>query len=152
MLRQSPLLRVLPFGSEADVEADLVKADCLYLPLHFGQADRPFGAYSLSTKMVTYLGSGIPILYHGPTGTAAYNMLERHRAAALATSLNPKEIANVLADLLENNTASDVASNALRLAREEFLRSEQHARFWQQVLPVLNPKPTLHRERASGLL
>jgi glycosyltransferase involved in cell wall biosynthesis len=142
VLRQSPLLRVLPFGSEADIQADLATADCLYLPIHFGEADRPFSTYSLSTKMVTYLGSGIPILYHGPVGTAAYNILERERAAAFATSLDPPAIAQVLAGLLKNDTASQLAENALRLARGSFLRSTQQAKFWQAVLPHLNLVPS----------
>jgi glycosyltransferase involved in cell wall biosynthesis len=138
VLRQSSLLRVLPFGSEADVQADLTNADCLYLPLHFGEADRPFGAYSLSTKMVTYLGSGIPILYHGPAGTAAYKTLKKHRAAALAVSLNPREIAEVLAQLLKDNVATELAENALQLARHAFLRAEQHAKFWRHVMPYMD--------------
>jgi glycosyltransferase involved in cell wall biosynthesis len=138
VLRQSPLLRVLPFGSEADIQADLAKVDCLYLPLHFAEADRPFGSYSLSTKMVTYLGSGIPILYHGPAGTAAYNMLKKHRAAALATSLDPSVVAGVLVDLLKSHVTSEISENALGLARSAFLRSEQHAKFWQQIVPYLS--------------
>src|SRR5205823_4114627 len=31
VLRQTSLLRVLPFGSESDVQSDLAEADCLYL-------------------------------------------------------------------------------------------------------------------------
>ena len=38
VLRQSARIRVLPFGSEADVEADIGQADCLYLPLHFAKS------------------------------------------------------------------------------------------------------------------
>ena len=98
--KQSRLVRVLPFGSEADVQTDFDSADWLYLPLPFSEEHRAFGAYSLSTKMVTYLGSGLPILYHGPAGTAAHNLLSKHRAAALITSLDPEEIAGVLAELL----------------------------------------------------
>jgi glycosyltransferase involved in cell wall biosynthesis len=142
IFQQTSLLRVLPFGSESDVQADLAKADCLYLPLHFDEADKPFAAYSLSTKMVTYLGSGLPILYHGPTGTAAYNLLEKHRAAALATSLHPKEVAEVLSELFRDNLSDELAKNALQLGRTAFLRRDQHAKFWQQVLKVLNGIPT----------
>lgn len=138
ILRQSPLLHVLPFGSEADVQADMLEADCLYLPLHFGEADQSFSAYSLSTKMVTYLGSGVPMLYHGPPRTAAYNILKENQAAALATSLAPAEVANVLTELLRPGAASQFAENALQLARRSFLRSEQHAKFWQHVTPWLN--------------
>ncbi len=134
ILRQTSLLRVLPFGSESDVQADLTEADCVYLPLHFGEADRPFVQYSLSTKMVTYLGSGLPILYHGPTGTAAYNILKENHAAALATSLQPNEIANVMEQLLRPGVAAELTNNALRLAQRSFLRGEQHAKFWQRIL------------------
>ena len=119
------------------MQADLVNADCLYLPLHFGEADRPFGAYSLSTKMVTYLASGIPLLYHGPAGTAAYNLLQQHHAAVLATSLDPSEIATVLAELAQDDFATSLAENALRLARQNFLRSEQHEKFWRHIMPYL---------------
>ena len=149
VLRQTSLLRVLPFGSESDVQADLAEADCVYLPLHFGEADRPFVQYSLSTKMVTYLGSGLPILYHGPTGTAAYNLLEKNRAAALATSLQPSEIADVLTNLSRKNVAIELAQNAAKLAQSSFLRSDQHAKFWEHVLPVLSHSVAQHGEELA---
>jgi glycosyltransferase involved in cell wall biosynthesis len=136
--KQSRLVHVLPFGSETDVQADFGGADWLYLPLPFSEEHRAFGAYSLSTKMVTYLGSGIPILYHGPAGTAAHNLLSKHRAAALITSLDPKEIAHTLAQLLQDNGSAALAANALSLARLNFLRSEQHERFWDPIVNCLN--------------
>jgi hypothetical protein len=88
--------------------------------------------------MVTYLGSGIPILYHGPAGTAAHNLLSKHRAAALITSLDPKEIAHTLAQLLQDNGSAALAANALSLARLNFLRSEQHERFWDPIVNCLD--------------
>ena len=142
VLRQSARIRVLPFGSEADVEADIGQADCLYLPLHFAKTDQPFGAYSLSTKMVTYLGSGVPILYHGPAGTAAHNILAKHQAAALATSLQPNEISAVLADLLRPNVGIQLAENALQLARASFLRADQCKKFWREVMLWLDKSET----------
>lgn len=135
---QSQLVRVLPFGSEADVQTDFKSADWLYLPLPFTNEHRAFGAYSLSTKMVTYLGSGIPILYHGPAGTAAHNLLSKHRAAALITSLEAKEIARALVCLLKDNASSNLAANALTLAGSNFLRREQHERFWTPIVRCLN--------------
>jgi glycosyltransferase involved in cell wall biosynthesis len=136
--KQSRLVRVLPFGSEADVQADFGSADWLYLPLPFTLEHRAFGAYSLSTKMVTYLGSGIPILYHGPTGTAAYNLLSKNRAAALITSLDPNQIACDLVQLLGDDASAELSANALSLARRDFLRREQHERFWNSITSVLN--------------
>lgn len=131
--RQGPLVHVLPFGSEADVQSDLTHADALYLPLHFAEADEPFGAYSLSTKMVTYLGSGLPIFYHGPADTAAERMLRENRAAFFATSLQPAEIADTLLDLWKGETTSAITANALQLARRNFLRADQHRRFWETI-------------------
>jgi glycosyltransferase involved in cell wall biosynthesis len=135
--QKSSAVRVLPFGAEADVQSDLETADCLYLPLHFGERDWPFAAYSLSTKMVTYLGSGIPILYHGPAGTAVSNLLARHQAAALATSLEPAHIAGVLAKLLGHD-GPGLADNALHLARAQFLRTQQRSRFWNHLSRCLD--------------
>ena len=136
--KQSRLVRVLPFGSEADVQADFESADWLYLPLPFTEEHRAFGAYSLSTKMVTYLGSGIPILYHGPPGTAAHNLLAKNRAAALITSLDPNEITRGLVRLLADDASAEFAANALSLARTNFLRGEQHERFWNPIVNCLN--------------
>ena len=131
-------VRVLPFGSEADVQADFVNADWLYLPLPFDEAHRAFVTYSLSTKMVTYLASGIPILYHGPGETAAYHLLSENGAAALISSMNSGEIAARLHQLVGDSGSSNLARNALSLAGKSFRRSEQHERFWTTMHGVLN--------------
>ena len=92
--------------------------------------------------MVTYLGSGVPILYHGPAGTAAHNILAKHQAAALATSLQPNEISAVLADLLRPNVGIQLAENALQLARASFLRADQCKKFWREVMLWLDKSET----------
>ena len=120
---------ILPFADEVQVQRDLEEADLLYLPLAFGEEHQSFARYSLSTKMVTYVGSGLPILYHGPTTSAAFDLLEKHRAAIAVTSLAPEEIAARLRALTveERNT---VAANALGLARDEFMLADQRQKFW----------------------
>ena len=61
------------------------------------RAGRPVaGAGVELAHSVTYLASGIPILYHGPSGTAAHNLLAKHRAAVLIKTLDPGEIAQQL--------------------------------------------------------
>jgi glycosyltransferase involved in cell wall biosynthesis len=142
LLKNERLIRLLPYGTELDVERDFSSADLLYLPLPFGEEYRAFGAYSLSTKMVSYLGSGIPILYHGPPGTAAYNLLCQNRAAIFATSLDAGEVAAVLAGFLRDHSGPVVAANALSLVRRDFLRREKHDKFWQRVLECLHPGAT----------
>lgn len=140
-------LEVLPFASEATVRTDLQAADLLYLPLPFASSDRALVRYSLSTKLITYLGSGLPILYHGPPEGAAFELLRAHGAAIFATSPRPDAIAAALACGAEAMTQA--ASNALDLARADFRLADQRARFWSRVsasapanaAPKTQPKP-----------
>ncbi len=123
-------LRVLPFtDSDAEIAADLEDADLLYLPLDFR---RPmFSRYSLSTKMVTYLGSGIPILYHGPEDAAASRLLSSHPAALCCFEPGGEPLEQVLLAPAEKRYA--VALAALALARSQFQLAEIRARFWNSI-------------------
>jgi len=134
-----PRVQVLPYGTEADVQSDFTKADFLYLPLPFDEEHRAFVAYSLSTKMVSYLASGIPIIYHGPPGTAVCNLLAQNHAAALITTLDANEIASALRSLLGSTEAEAYASNALALAHRDFQRRDQHEKFWKPILECVSP-------------
>lgn len=120
---------VLPFAAEHQVRRDMENAELLYLPLPFGKAYENFARYSLSTKMVSYAGSGVPILYHGPVTSAAYDLLSKNKAAIFFTTLVPEEIADGLEDITEQ-TRRDVAGNALALARRDFMLADQARRFW----------------------
>lgn len=122
-------VKVLPFADQAQVERDMEAADLLYMPLHFGEEHGNFARYSLSTKMVTYIGSGLPIVYHGPTSSAAYELLERHRAAILIPTLDPPEIARTLG-ATDAGTRAQITQSALDLARENFMLRDQTERFW----------------------
>jgi len=120
---------VLPFANEAQVRADIEMADLLYLPMPFGDSHENFARYSLSTKMVTYAGSGVPILYHGPPTSAAFDLLSQNNAAVLLTSLVPAEIAETLASLTAQKRA-ETSANALALAAREFMLADQTRKFW----------------------
>jgi hypothetical protein len=132
VLKDSEHVRVLPFANEAQIERDLQNVDLLYMPIPFGQEHENFARYSVSTKMVTYVGSGVPILYHGPATSAAFDLLDRHRAAIFLTTLDPHEIARSLAKLTDSERAG-AASNALELARNEFMLSDQRRKFWDTI-------------------
>lgn len=128
---------VLPFASEQQIKTDLETADLLYMPMPFGAAHEKFGRFSLSTKMVTYAGSGVPILYHGPVTSAAFDLLNQNNAAIFVTSLLPQEIARTLAELTLQKR-QEVASNALALAERDFMLDNQTQRFWGTVSTVLS--------------
>lgn len=129
-------LRVLPFGSEADVHADLEQADLLYLPLPFGAEFEHFTKLSLSTKLITYLGSGIPILYHGPREAAVCELLRENDAAFLETDVAVDTMTATLARAsAEPEAARQRAQNALDLAKSSFMLADQRRKFWDAIAP-----------------
>lgn len=124
-------VRILPFASEADVQADLKKADLLYLPLPFEKEFELFVRFSLSTKMVTYVASGIPILYHGPAEAAVHDLLKRNDAALLCSQPSPDVLAEMLRVYIKDKEmGTQSARNALELARREFNLSQIREKFW----------------------
>lgn len=128
-------IEILPFASEQQVKKDMEAPDLLYLPLPFGDAYRDFVDYSLSTKMVTYLGSGRPILYHGPENAAAGALLKDNHAAVLSCSMQSAEIADQLHVVLTESSIIDaIRFNALKLAREQFDLQTIHSRFWNTLM------------------
>jgi hypothetical protein len=129
-------VEVLPFTSDtSELERDMLSADILYQPLPFEASTSNFSRFSMSTKMVAYLGSGLPILYHGPEDAAACRLLMRHEAAAVCTTLDSEEIARQL--LNAGRRRELIAGNALVLARSQFMHAEQRKRFWQPICETL---------------
>jgi glycosyltransferase involved in cell wall biosynthesis len=127
-------VRVLPFASEAVVESEMKQADLLYLPMPFEKKYELFVRFSLSTKMVTYLSSGVPILYHGPPEAAAHDLLKVHNAALLCTRPALENLVLMLHRYLRDPEAgTDLARNALALARKDFMLPEIRARFWHAI-------------------
>lgn len=134
-------VRILPFGSESDVENDLEEMDLLYMPLPFGSENESFVRFSLSTKMVTYLVSGIPILFHGPKNSAAYTLLSEAGAALAFDSLESKAMAGLLANVVLNpKDCMSCVNRSLHLARRQFQLSDQRKRFWTN-LTMNEPLP-----------
>jgi glycosyltransferase involved in cell wall biosynthesis len=137
---------ILPFSSEAQIKEDMKSADLLYMPMPFGPAHEKFARYSLSTKMVTYVGSGVPILYHGPSTSAAFDLLKRNDAAVLMTTLDPEEIADTLLKLTVERRG-EIANHALALAKREFMLEDQTRRFWggicNRVFSGMNAAPEI---------
>jgi hypothetical protein len=129
------LVTVLPFAPEAVVEKDMLSADLLYQPMAFQERARAFARFSLSTKMITYLGSGLPIFYHGPDESAACKLLTRHDAAAICTTLDPENIAEQL--LVATKRREAIVNHALALARSQFMVDEQQRRFWEPIIAAL---------------
>ncbi len=124
-------VRILPFASEAEVQRDMKEADLLYLPLPFEKEYELFVRFSLSTKMVTYVASGIPILYHGPPDSAVHALLKANDAALLCAKAAPDVLAEMLRVYIKDKDMGTYsAQNALELARRSFDLSEIRKKFW----------------------
>ena len=138
----SSLLKVeeRPFADEETLRKDFDDAGILYFPLPFGKEHTAFVKYSLSTKLVTYLGSGRPILYHGPKEAAAAQLLADHDAALIVDSLDGEALLGGLRELFADGQR--YAANALKLGREQFRMEKQQRTFWNGVMRV--------QEKASG--
>lgn len=126
-------VEVRPWGTQADVEADMAEADVLYFPLPFEPRYASFARFSLSTKLVSYLGSGVPILYHGPEDAAAGHLLAKHNAAVLATSPTAEGLTEELQSA--PSAWSAAGAHALRLAGTRFMIDAQRTTFWDTVAP-----------------
>lgn len=128
--QQGILVENRPWASEAEVAEDLEDVDLLYLPLPFAERYEAFYRFSLSTKMVTYLGSGLPILYHGPANAAAGRLLSIHQSAISLHTLDPSAIAKILSRATDTKT---IIENALLLGKQQFMLEDQRQAFWEVI-------------------
>lgn len=116
--------------NNAELKAELDAADILYLPIKFTTPD--FYLYSLSTKMVGYLGAPGAILYHGPADSAACHLLNTSQAAICCGSLDADDLVASLRVLL--GSSKQVSGHAKELARNQFDLKTIQQRFWAEDL------------------
>ncbi|MBD1393303.1 glycosyltransferase [Mucilaginibacter glaciei] len=116
------------FVSDEMIKQEMDAASILYLPIKFN--DPEFYLYSLSTKMVGYLGAPGCILYHGPADSAAGTMLRDANAAVSCTSLNTGDLVGKITELIADRGA--VSANAKLLARNRFDMITIKKQFWQE--------------------
>ena len=112
--------------SDAELSADLDRADVLYLPIGFSMPH--FYLHSLSTKMVGYLAAPGAILYHGPADSAAAGLLRSENAAAFCETLDSDALARAVIHTAERSL--EISTNAKNLARSRFDLAEMRRRFW----------------------
>ncbi|MHB8209619.1 glycosyltransferase [Mucilaginibacter sp.] len=115
------------FVSDKEIKQELDSASILYLPIKFTLPD--FYLYSLSTKMIGYLGASGTILYHGPANSAACNLLRNSKAAAICSSLDINDMIEIIVQLISDK--NDYAANAKNVAHTDFNFEMIQQRFWQ---------------------
>ena len=114
------------FVSDEEIKSELDASDILYLPIKFTLPD--FYLYSLSTKMVGYLGAAGAILYHGPEDSAACNLLREYDASGNCTSHEVREMEESIISLLDRIPSTSVNAKVLARAHFDFNKIKSH--FW----------------------
>ncbi|WP_158993203.1 hypothetical protein [Mucilaginibacter sp. L196] len=112
---------------DVELRNELNSASILYLPIKFTVPD--FYLYSLSTKMIGYLGASGSILYHGPDDSAACKLLKSSKAAVCCNSLNVDDLTIAIEELIDNS--QQFSRNAKELAKSKFDMEKIKERFWQ---------------------
>ena len=129
------IARVLPFASTETVEAEVRLQHLLYLPLPLEPEWDGLCKYSLSTKMVSYLAAGVPIVYHGPKSSAACKYLESCNAAIQINTNDVESIAQILTKALANiDELKLISENAQAASRSDFDGETLQKRFWNAVI------------------
>lgn len=113
--------------NDTELKEELDASAILYLPIKFTQPY--FYLYSLSTKMVGYLGAAGAILYHGPADSAACHLLQKNKAAICNTGLAVNKLSEDMLNLIANKTT--ITANAKLLAKERFNLAKIQNQFWQ---------------------
>lgn len=112
---------------DAELKRELDSSTILYLPIKFTKPD--FYLYSLSTKMIGYLGASGAILYHGPADSAACNLLNTANAAICYGGHDVEELSKDILNLIAGKQS--ISANAKTLARDKFDLARIQQQFWQ---------------------
>jgi hypothetical protein len=84
--------------------------------------------------MVSYLGSGIPILYHGPRDAAAFQDLAETDVAYFANSLEAESVAAVLRQVIADPAGAIArVERGIELAKRRFMIKDQRRHFWSTI-------------------
>jgi hypothetical protein len=114
------------FISDKELKNEMDLANILYLPIKFSEPN--FYLYSLSTKMISYLGASGNILFHGPSDSAACNLLREKNSAFCCVSLLKTEMIQQIKEIMESD--ENICKNAKKLAKTNFDLNFIQNNFW----------------------
>jgi len=112
-----------PWRAPEQADRELATMDYVYLSLWFDARRRRHAATSFSTKFVSYLRVGLPILCHVPPSSAVAEFLTRHPVGPLLDKTDPDELACRLRDVFRTDWHARLAE-----VRDEAAAEFSHAR------------------------
>lgn len=87
--------------------------------------------YSFSTKVLTYICHGLPVLYYGYTSFNVGRFLQLSDTGIAIENSEPEAFAGALLKLVDGY--SDFVQNCLHTAEREFIQESVSARFWKHI-------------------
>ena len=117
-LSACPAIRLHGFVSGSDYEKAFESADVFVHVESFEKENRERVRYLVSTKIISCLASGKPLLAYGPEEVASMSYLRRNQCAILAQS--PAELpAAIKTVLTQEERRKEIAENARKTAERE---------------------------------
>ena len=116
-------VRFLPY---APTEADVMKrfrasgVHACYLGLVKEAAQALFAATSLSSKLTTYAGAGLPVIADAPVRSVAWRLVEKHGAGIRCGDDAPESLQELTRLFSDAEAWARMADGASRMCREEF--------------------------------
>lgn len=101
-----------------DYTAWLSEADALVIAYNFDEASLRYVRYSMANKLPEYLGSGVPILVHGPQDVATIDYVMQHKTAQVVDVPEIEALKAVLMDLSDASLRQKLADAGRALAQE----------------------------------
>ena len=132
-------VRVRGWQDGQTVRRTLSTMDYLYLPLWFDPRRRLHVATSFSTKFVSYLGVGVPILCHVPEYSAVADFVRRHPVGPLLHRTEPDELAAGLRTVFANRRWQRADPDVWRGAAAAFDRTTLVRRFHDALTATTPP-------------
>ena len=120
-----------------DIPEILRKSKILYLPISIDKQTVKFTKYSMSTKMSEYLSSGVPILFHGPSGIAMTELIDKNKCGFVVKDNKESGLVTVVNLILtdKDNTRS-IVNNAFNLFFEKFEKDKVAADFKMAIVKM----------------
>ncbi len=101
------------------LEAELKKADILFLPLSFKNADSIVVKAAFPSKTMDYLASGRPVIVHAPRDCFIAEYAREKNFAEVVTDNNAASLANAIESLLNNSSRQEeLISNSFKTLLE----------------------------------
>jgi glycosyltransferase involved in cell wall biosynthesis len=96
-------IRFYGWRSQQETIEILSGCDVLYCPYWFSPKFEEESRLSFPSKLTSYLASGRPVLFHGPTYASPSRFLQEQQAALQCNSLNKKAIIESLQKLVRDS-------------------------------------------------